>query len=101
LPIISEVTFSKIVSRMDAEYFHPSYLKMEKMLEQTSNNPNFNVVMLRNISSRIRKGIFSILKTEYRDQGIPFIRVSNIRKLMIDGEDLTGSVKSAWDSCPC
>jgi restriction endonuclease S subunit len=74
---------------MDAEYFHPLYIEMEKILEQTSKNPNFSIVALQDISTKIRKGIFSILKTEYRPQGVPFIRVSNIKNLMIHKEDLT------------
>lgn len=89
MPIISKVKFSKITSRMDAEYFHPSYLEIERILKRLSENPNFKVVRFQDISTRIRKGIFSILKTEYKKEGIPFIRVSNIKNLMIDEENLT------------
>ncbi len=74
---------------MDAEYFHPSYLELEKVLEFLIEKSDLKIVSLRSISSRIRKGIFSILKTEYKDQGIPFIRVSNIKNLMIDENNLT------------
>ena len=74
---------------MDAEYYHPSYLQMEKTLERISENPNFKMVTLQSISSRVRKGIFSILKTEYKTEGIPFIRASNIENLMIDEDNLT------------
>lgn len=89
MAVISEVKLSEIESRMDAEYFHPSYLEIEKKLEQLSENPNFNVVTLKSISSRVRKGIFSILKTEYKTEGVPFIRASNIENLMIDEDNLT------------
>lgn len=84
MAIISQVSFSKLASKLDAEFYQPTYLQVDFTLERLKNSPNFKVTTLQAISTRIRKGIFSILKTEYREDGIPFIRVGNIKNLLID-----------------
>lgn len=88
MPIIAETSFSELTTRMDAEYYQPLFLKMERTLNQLSKNPNFEMARLETVSSSIRKGIFSISKTEYKEKGIAFIRVSDIGKLMIDKDNL-------------
>ncbi len=89
MPIISETSFSELTNRMDAEYFHPTYIGMEKLLKGIAKNQSFQTVPLRDLSIRIKKGIFSILKSDYTKKGVPLIRVSNIKNLTVDKEELT------------
>jgi restriction endonuclease S subunit len=88
LTLISEVTNSELTSRLDAEFYKPIYLETENTLQRLLHRDGFKVLRMQDISSKIRKGIFTIMKTEYRDEGIPFIRVSNIKGLLIERDDL-------------
>jgi len=68
--------------RLDAEYYRPYFLKVEKVLW------NLKCDKLENLAEAIKKGIFSILAEEYRPKGIPFLRVSNIGNPFIEKKDL-------------
>ena len=68
--------------RLDAEYYKPSYLEIEKKLSK------LHCERLENLAESIRKGIFYILAKEYRTRGIPFIRVSNIGNPFIEKKGL-------------
>lgn len=87
--VISETNFSKIEERLDAEYFKPKYIKIEKNLEKLVKSDKIELIKLKDISNKVRKGIFSINKNEYVSKGIPFIRVGNINEILIDNDDIT------------
>jgi len=87
--VLSTVTFAKIADRLDAEFYHPQFLEVESIIENAGRNPTASIAPMSDLTVSIRKGIFSILKTEYRDAGVPFIRVSEIRDLVIEESGLT------------
>ena len=68
--------------RLDAEYYKPSFLEIEKNLSK------LHCERLRNLVESIKKGIFYILAGEYRARGVPFLRVSNIGNPFIEKKDL-------------
>jgi len=70
-------------SRIDVHFFHPDYLSTEEVLRQC------DIKTLEQISKRIKKGIFYILASEYVSEGIPFVRVSNLKDGTIVDENIT------------
>ena len=85
---LSEIKYSQLVDRFDSIYYRPEYLEKLRKLTRKSNN-HFHVRMFSEITESIRKGIFYILKEEYKEIGIPFIRVSNIGQFFLSDENLT------------
>jgi restriction endonuclease S subunit len=65
-------------SRIDAEYYQPEYLTAHRDLLQ------LNVSILNSFCSYIKKGIFDLSPDSYRDQGVPFIRTTEIKKEVAD-----------------
>ncbi|MGH2612501.1 MAG: hypothetical protein ACRDFB_05570, partial [Rhabdochlamydiaceae bacterium] len=83
--------------RIDAEYYQPTYKKIIKDIIKNSDS----VDKLGNIVE-FSKGT-EVGSDEYRDEGIPFIRVSNITKFGIDyhdvkfiGKKLSNDLKSQY-----
>ncbi|MEM5800998.1 MAG: restriction endonuclease subunit S [Candidatus Aenigmatarchaeota archaeon] len=69
-----KVNLSKVstVYRMDAEYFNPKYDEIiERISKKTELKP------LRNFILSVKKGI-EVGSESYQDEGVPFIRVSNL-----------------------
>lgn len=60
--------------RIDVLFYHPKYIENEKFLSEAQKLTN-----LEEVASRIKKGIFYILASEYSEDGVPFIRVSNLK----------------------
>lgn len=85
---ITEIKYSQLKDRFDSIYYRPEYLEKLRKLTRKSNN-HFHVRMFSEITESIRKGIFYILKEEYKEIGIPFIRVSNIGQFFLSDENLT------------
>jgi restriction endonuclease S subunit len=65
------------VARMDAEYFQPRYEIVKDKIRAVDHNT------LGNLVKPLKKGI-EVGTEAYTDEGIPFLRVSNIEKLRID-----------------
>jgi len=82
---ISTVKFSQIEDRIDAKYYKPVYLELEKIL-----NKSFNFKTLREISTKIIDGPFGsdLLKSEYMKEGVPLFRVKNVSGDGINLNDL-------------
>lgn len=61
--------------RMDAEYYQPQYLFLDKEFS----SKKLKLAEIRDVSIFVKKGIFDISPDKYIDQGVPLIRVQNIR----------------------
>ena len=77
---VSIVKKSNIVSdfRIDAELYQPHYLEIEKTLK---------LLIHTNIGEEVsvfKKGIFDINAECYSARGIPFVRISNLKNMIID-----------------
>lgn len=71
------VNSSKVKERIDADYFQPKY---EELLEQIRKyNPN----KLENYISNYSTG-YTFKSENYQEEGIPLIRINNIKKGLID-----------------
>ena len=69
--------------RLDAEFYQLIYEENESIISRFP-----SVVKLGDITSTFAKGIFDIKADEYVDEGIPFIRISNLKNGIIDEENL-------------
>jgi type I restriction enzyme S subunit len=74
----------QVNDRFDAKYYDPYFVE----IWQEALRRGFQVFTLGQISSKLKKGIFSIRAYEYQKQGVPFLRVSDIRSLSIDQKEL-------------
>ena len=83
--IASIINFSQLEDRIDAEYFKPEYLKLEKIL-----NNQENITELNSLAKEINCGPFGslILKEHYLNKGLPLLRITNLKDIIIDEEDL-------------
>ena len=77
---VSIVKKSNIVSdfRIDAELYQPHYFEIEKTLK---------LLIHTNIGEEVsvfKKGIFDINAECYSARGIPFVRISNLKNMIID-----------------
>ena len=68
--------------RIDAEVYQPEYLKIEKKLMSIPHTT------LGAQSRVFKKGIFDINAECYQETGIPFIRISNLKNMFIDQEEM-------------
>jgi len=70
--------------RIDAEYYQPEYLMLEKRIM----GAGFPVNRISEVSNFVKKGIFDLSPEFYREQGVPFIRVQNIRSGFLNEAEL-------------
>lgn len=82
----SVVKFNDVkgIFRLDAEYFHPTALKYESIISQRHGKT------LKEIGCKVVSGPFgSSLKSEaYLTNGIPFVRISDLKDFFISKDDL-------------
>src|SRR3989344_5617987 len=64
--------------RLDAEYYQPEYLETRKLVSALLHTT------LGEVSNKFKKGIFDIKADTYTDEGVPFIRISNLKNGLID-----------------
>jgi len=81
---ISEIKFSELYSsiRIDAETYRPFYLEIEDSILQK------NYDTLGNVTSKIKKGIFDIKSEVYTDEGVPFVRIKNLKNMLVSTDDI-------------
>lgn len=82
---ISEIKFSQAIgaaniSRWDSEFYKKEFLCAKFLLERKETTPFYR------LCNFIRKGIFDLSPSFYREQGVPFIRTSEIKSATIDFE---------------
>ncbi len=68
--------------RLDAEYYQPEYLGTRRLIASIEH------VLLGEISSKFKKGIFDIKAGAYSNEGVPFIRISNLKNGLIDDQEI-------------
>ena len=84
----TKVLFSELENRFDVGYYNPNSLALLRKLKALSKKKGFILTELGNPDIAVlKKGIFSILASEYKESGIPFIRVTSIKNLTIDLND--------------
>jgi type I restriction enzyme S subunit len=81
MAVWSEVALHALfgVARLDAEYYQPKFRENEALLRSLP-----RITTLREIEKSMVKGIFDIRAEEYREEGIPFVRISNLRNCLIE-----------------
>lgn len=85
---INKLYYSELENRFDPRYHNTTALKLLRKIKQCDGVDGFKSINLKEFGS-LKKGIFSIPASEYKPNGIPFIRVSCIKYLTIDVNDLT------------
>jgi len=72
---VSQKKFSDFLAtgRLDAEYYQPKYDALRKRLTETNNYPSLCLGDVVRISKSIEPG-----SIEYQDEGMPFLRVSDL-----------------------
>ena len=68
--------------RIDAQYYQEKYISNRNRISR------FKCVRLGDISSVFRKGIFDIKASSYTDDGIPFVRIINLKDGLIDDSEI-------------
>ena len=68
--------------RLDAEYYNPEFFGLKTILESSKTEK------ISGLSSFVKKGIFDLSPENYRESGVPFVRVQNIRKGFLSEEGL-------------
>lgn len=84
---ITKVLESELENRFDVRYYNPESLELIRKLKKISEDKKYDLLDLGKLAY-LKKGIFSILASEYKDAGVPFIRVSNVKNTTIDLTDL-------------
>ncbi|MBX2997843.1 MAG: hypothetical protein KF893_04985 [Caldilineaceae bacterium] len=69
--------------RIDAEFYLPKFEKIEALV-----NAYPRTAKLENLTRRFNKGIFDIKADEYVSEGIPFVRISNLKDCLIKEDSL-------------
>jgi len=85
MAVWSIVKYSELFgfTRLDAEFYKPLNRTNDTLLEAFP-----DLTTLGEISKVFRKGIFDIKADNYCDEGIPFVRVSNLKNALIADSDI-------------
>lgn len=68
--------------RIDSEIYQKEYIAYDNFIKEKEYT-TFNQEALV-----VKKGIFDIKSAVYREKGIPFVRISNLRNMIIDTNDI-------------
>lgn len=81
---ITELKLSELERgiRIDSELYQKKFIHFFNKLQ------NLNVTTLDNEAQIIKKGIFDIKSNCYSDKGIPFVRISNLKNMLIETSDI-------------
>lgn len=81
---VSEVKFSELENeiRLDAELYDKNYVLFKSAVKRIP------YTTFADECSVIKKGIFDINSSCYCDEGIPFVRISNLKEMKIDTTDI-------------
>ena len=71
-------------NRLDAEYYQPEYLEVDRKVSAIKHQP------IGNLADKVFSGPFGSTLTSdvYQEEGVPFIRISNITDVFIEKENL-------------
>jgi hypothetical protein len=68
--------------RIDAELYQKKFIAFFNRLQE------FNLTSFENEAVTIKKGIFDIKADCYSDKGVPFVRISNLKNMVIEDSDI-------------
>lgn len=68
--------------RLDAEYYQPEYLELESFLHKLKTDS------ILDLTKFVKKGVFDLSPENYLPEGIPFVRVQNIKNGFLDDQNL-------------
>lgn len=71
------------LTRLDPQFYQPKFVENRKIIKCMA-----NVVKFGDIASSFRKGIFDLKAEDYVEDGMPFVRVSNLRHGFIEESNL-------------
>jgi hypothetical protein len=91
LSFIKNFSDTKSVDRIDAEYFQPMYEEIVKAVKSSRNQACLGDIV--SIKKCIEPG-----SDAYRDNGIPFLRVSNLSKYGINNDNQQFLLESLYDT---
>ncbi len=85
----NEINFTSIVSesiklRIDSGYYSKRHIVAQKLVETQPRG----YTTLGEITKTLRKGIFDIKSDTYLEEGIPFVRISNLKDCIISESNL-------------
>ncbi|MCW4049134.1 MAG: restriction endonuclease subunit S [Candidatus Bathyarchaeota archaeon] len=72
--------------RFDAEYYHPKYKETLKKVEEVAERNSWEINNIRDISEPLRYGTSE--KLNYLNQGIPFLRTTDVQVFDFDPDSL-------------
>lgn len=81
MSVSSTILYSDLFGacRLDAEFYQPKYVQNETIISRFP-----STVKLGDITTKFFKGIFDIKAEEYVAEGVPFVRISNLKDGVID-----------------
>lgn len=81
---ISHIKYKDIIEawRFDADFFRPDFIEIENTLKNNKCDEFINLCHF------VKKWIFDMPPTKYRNKWIPFLRVSNTKSFFINTSDL-------------
>ncbi len=81
---INEVMLSDLETevRIDPELYNKQYIRRRHLLI------SLNHTTLKRECSVIRKGIFNVNSSNFSKVGIPFVRISNLKEMVIDSDEI-------------
>lgn len=85
MSVTSAILYSQLfgASRLDAEFYQPKYVENELIILKFQ-----STAKLGEITTKFFKGIFDIKAEEYVADGVPFVRISNLKNGIIDESGL-------------
>jgi type I restriction enzyme, S subunit len=85
MAVFAEISTAKIFGaiRLDAEFYQPKYQENEALVRGFS-----RTTTLGRIATTFVKGIFDINAEEYADEGVPFVRINNLKNCLIQDDNI-------------
>jgi restriction endonuclease S subunit len=85
MAFFAEIPTSEIFGaiRLDAEFYQPKYQENEALVREFP-----STTTLGRIATTLVKGIFDINAEEYSEEGIPFVRINNLKNCVIQDDNI-------------
>lgn len=75
---VSEVFFTDLKQRLDAEYYDPVFIRLDRALDKK------NIDRLGNLTEKIDVGFVGSMVSEYVDSGILLLQTRNVKEFFVD-----------------
>jgi restriction endonuclease S subunit len=85
MAVFAEISTSKVFGaiRLDAEFYQPEYQENEALVRSFP-----STTTLGRVATTFVKGIFDINAEEYADEGVPFVRINNLKDCLIQDDNI-------------